>query len=219
MPSLLTNLKLEVPEKLILFRLQFKNDRTRVDDTVRVLIREITLEALSLADPRAVFDRFDISSATDRTVVLNNGPVIESRAIAKLLKNSRQAVLLAGTLGRDISERIKKYSESDLTKAAILDAAASELADEVANAVQRIIAHEGRQAGLIPTFRYSPGYSDWPLSDQPVLLKTLTAGQIGLTCSELFILDPEKSVTALIGLEPGGTGCGNCADCDPSHRH
>ena len=216
MSTLLTNLKIDVPEKLILYRLQFKNQRTQVDESVMALIRQVTNEALALIEPKAVFELSDIDSATPDMTVLKNGFGIESRAVSNILKKSRKAVLLAGTLGQAISDKIREYTATDLTRAAILDAAASELADEIGNRVQEIVAAEARQSGLATTYRFSPGYSDWQLSAQPALLKALSADKIGLTSNASFILYPEKSITAVIGLEPCRTSCENCSACDPS---
>jgi 5-methyltetrahydrofolate--homocysteine methyltransferase len=210
MSVLLTNLKLEVPEKLILYRLQFKNRRTEADDAVLGLIREVTNEALSLVDPRAVYAEFGIASRTAEEVSLTGGPVIRSAAIARLLEACDRAVLLAGTVGEDISARIREYAATDLTRAAVLDAAASEFADEVANRVQFLVRNgTGGKCSRL-TYRFSPGYSDWKLSDQPVLLAALDAGRIGLSCDGSFILQPEKSVTGLIGVEPASPSCSSC---------
>ena len=213
MTTLLTNINLEVPEQLILFRLQFKNKRTTADDSVLRLIHEVTNEALSLTDPKAVYGEYEILSNNGEEVSLAGGLTIRSAAIGRLLARCRRIVLLAGTIGEEITGKINGYAKTDLTRAAILDAAASELADEVANRVQFLVRNEAPSKGFNLTYRFSPGYSDWKLSDQPRLLKTLDAERISLTCGESFILKPEKSVTGLIGLEPAAHDCASCSSC------
>lgn len=51
------------------------------------------------------------------------------------------------------------------------------------------------------TFRFSPGYADFPLEVQPKLLELLDAPRrIGLTVSPGLLLVPTKSVTCVIGV-------------------
>jgi len=49
--------------------------------------------------------------------------------------------------------------------------------------------------------RFSPGYGDWNLTEQEKLFKICGAEKIGLSLTEAFMLEPRKSVTAIIGLE------------------
>lgn len=56
--------------------------------------------------------------------------------------------------------------------------------------------------------RYSPGYGDLSLDVQSSFLKALNAQKtIGLFLSEGGVMQPEKSVTALMGLSHIRTGC------------
>ena len=63
----------------------------------------------------------------------------------------------------------------------------------------------GKNTAGIPclerTFRFSPGYADFPLEVQPKLLELLDAPRrIGLTVSPGLLLVPTKSVTCVIGV-------------------
>jgi len=81
---------------------------------------------------------------------------------------------------------------------------------------------EDLQAGetFALTERFSCGYGDFPLSAQPKILRLLSADtKIGLCSDESFLLSPQKSVTALIGVTKQSApekkhGCGNkCGNC------
>ena len=53
------------------------------------------------------------------------------------------------------------------------------------------------------TFRFSPGYGDYPITLQADFLRLLDAPRkIGLTATEHYLLTPAKSVTAIAGLSP-----------------
>ena len=70
-------------------------------------------------------------------------------------------------------------------------------------------------------WRFSPGYGDWPLEQQPELIRVTKCESIGITLSESKMLVPRKSVTAIIGLYKEVKGSGEaahspngCAACD-----
>ena len=73
---------------------------------------------------------------------------------------------------------------------------------------QKNIEKEAAKDGLFVRPRYSPGYGDLSLDVQSSFLKALNAQKtIGLFLSEGGIMQPEKSVTALMGLSHIRTGC------------
>ena len=79
---------------------------------------------------------------------------------------------------------------------------------------------EAELAGLFPglhrTDRFSPGYGDLPLELQAPLCAALDAQRrIGLTVTPSFLLNPTKSVTAVIGLAavPQKKRIRGCAYC------
>lgn len=75
---------------------------------------------------------------------------------------------------------------------------------------------EGRERGLFPNARYSPGYGDWGLDAQPQMLAAVDAQRrLGLTLTPTLLLVPTKSVTAVIGLfdEPQPTHLRLCSKC------
>ena len=66
---------------------------------------------------------------------------------------------------------------------------------------QKNIEKEAAKDGLFVRPRYSPGYGDLSLDVQSSFLKALNAQKtIGLFLSEGGVMQPEKSVTALMGL-------------------
>ena len=71
---------------------------------------------------------------------------------------------------------------------------------------------------------YSPGYGDWDLGAQPLVLDLLQAPKrLGLTLTAGGMLVPEKSVTALVGIsdrkeEACGQKCMRCTKTDCPFR-
>lgn len=79
---------------------------------------------------------------------------------------------------------------------ALLTLKTAGLKAETANA--RIKSFEEKQNNFV-TRRFSPGYGDRELKTQKDFLKWLGAVQIGISLTEACLMQPEKSVSAVIG--------------------
>lgn len=130
------------------------------------------------------------------------------------LAGCRQAVLICATLGAGIDRMLRVEQVKDMSRAVVLDALASVAIEQVCKQVDTLIAD--RFPDLFQTFRFSPGYGDYPIEMQKYFLTELDAPKkIGLTTNDNYLLIPTKSVTAVLGLsetEPPKRqrGCATC---------
>ena len=98
--------------------------------------------------------------------------------------------------------------------AVLLDALGSSFVEAGCDGTEEEIS--ARFPALHRTDRFSPGYGDLPLDLQPALCAALDAQRrLGLTVTDSLLLNPVKSVTAVIGLSPTPQparirGCGYC---------
>lgn len=96
--------------------------------------------------------------------------------------------------------------------ALVLDALSSAMIERYCDECEQIMRE--RTGGHF-TFRFSPGYGDFPIEVQDAFLRLLSAEKrIGLTATENHILIPRKSVTAVIGI----IGTGTAADGEPPKK-
>ena len=130
------------------------------------------------------------------------------------LKGCTSAILFCATIGAEIDKLIRINQISDMAKAVVLDSLASVAIEQLCNKADEVLAEKYKGSYL--TFRYSPGYGDYPLRVQNEFLKTLDAPRkIGLSANDSFLLTPTKSVTAIIGVSPEPIekkkrGCATC---------
>lgn len=140
--------------------------------------------------------------------------IMGGKDIANHLEGCEKAILMCATLGADIDKLIRINQISNMAKAVVLDSFSSVAVEQVCNKVDEIIAE--KYDGYYMTFRFSPGYGDYPLSLQQDFLRMLDAPRkIGLTTNDSFLLMPSKSVTAVMGLsknpiERKKRGCAIC---------
>ena len=140
---------------------------------------------------------------------------IESKSLERNLKDCSEVILMAATLGVGVDYLIKKVSLTQMSKAVVLQAAASALLEDYVGKEMADLADEYMEQGLFLRPRFSPGYGDLPLDYQKVLFSALNiTRRIGVTLTDSGLMLPQKSVTAVLGISPTPrgqrTGCAHC---------
>ena len=119
--------------------------------------------------------------------------------IRRHLEGCDKAAVMCATLGAEVDRLIRVAQVRDMAQAVVLDAMASAAIEQVCCRVDELIASQ--LPGCFMTFRFSPGYGDYPISLQKTFLRLLDAPRkIGLSASDASLLIPAKSVTAIAGL-------------------
>ena len=125
------------------------------------------------------------------------------------MEGCKEIVVLAATLGSEADRLIKKYSVTDMSKAVVMQACAAAKLEEFCDNIQKRLGY------MRP--RFSPGYGDFPLEYQKLILQLLEAPKkIGLSMTEASMLVPTKSVTAIIGIHNIDENCqkSGCEICN-----
>ncbi len=183
------------------------------DEATLRLIEASFAEIVHTAVPACAVETVEMR-VLENEVILPGEWVVKSRALAKHVRDCKEGILFAATLGAQVDRLLMRSAVSDIAKAAVLQACAAVILEEYADETQKNL----RDMSFM-TDRFSPGYGDWNLKDQEKLLTALNAQKrIGLTCTEHYMLTPTKSITALIGLsEKTVRHCENkCALCTSS---
>lgn len=185
-----------------------------IPQNMEELADECEARLLAEITPKFVWRVFDIENSVEGVEVKNTPLVFKGKDIAEHLRGCERCVLLAATLGGGADAVIRAYEARAMEKAVIADCLASAAIEQVCNAAEREI--QAQLGGYNFTWRFSPGYGDFPLDIQGDFLRVLDAGRrIGLSISESLILIPRKSVTAVMGISEneiskGRRGCGCC---------
>lgn len=197
------NIHIEAPRKDILSRLKFNVHKTRLDGKSLELFERTLGFAMSLCECSGVYRFLDISRKTGSDIVLSDGTKFRSASLAKLLKDSSKVVMMASTVGIGISEETSRLiAEGKGSEAVIVDAAASEIADEVVCQINLICANIAKKDGFkLTKMRFSPGFGDLGVKNQKQFFKSLELEKLGLSLTGSFMIVPEKSVTAILGVE------------------
>ena len=187
----------------------------RGDQDLRQKMAAVARELTGALRPRYIYRVFALKREEERVLLQNTAVVLTGRTALGMLGQCDQAVLLACTLGAPFDAMLRTEQARDMGRAVMLDACASAWVESGCNAAEREIA--SRLPGWYLTDRFSPGYGDLPLSIQGAVCGALDAERrLGLHVSESFLMNPVKSVTAVIGLSRQMQrarirGCGYCS--------
>lgn len=196
--------------------LGYRGSSVSADVRSRVLF---CLDQLTETCPgRDVFRRFPVVPGDGGVTV---GELkIESGELRMHLDGCGEAYLFAATLGARADLLLERYTRTDMSLAAIFQAAAAARVESYCDRVQGQLAGETAGEGLHLRPRYSPGYGDFSIRYQKDILRLLDCPKrIGLSMTESFLLVPTKSVTAVIGITADDTSChiGKCMECGAEH--
>lgn len=185
------------------------------DDAVRADVAAMADRLTAAVQPRYTY-RVCALERTDAGLRLPEADILLPGTDAeKMLAQCGRAVLLACTLGARFDNLLRAEQARDMAGAVILDACGSAWVEAGCDRAEKELA--ARMPDCFLTDRFSPGYGDLPLSLQPEICSALDAQRrLGLHVTEHFLLNPSKSVTAVIGLSdrPQAArirGCGYCA--------
>ena len=124
--------------------------------------------------------------------------------IAAQIARAERLALFLGTLGDGYERLRRSYQDQDEPVLGyVLDAAASEWAEQVAGQVQADLKALAKAQGMTISNRYSPGYCGWKVAEQHRLFDLLPSGFCGVTLNASAMMQPVKSVSGVIGLGRG----------------
>ena len=169
----------------------------------------ITREKLEVLKRYGV-DRISVNPQTMEDAVLQQiGRKHTSAQIAEAFQLAREVDFT--NINMVLIDRTQKR---DMTNALLMDALANTAIEQVCDKAEQRI--QETMPNRYFTWRFSPGYGDFPISEQPNLLAHLNAArQVGIITTETYLMNPRKSVSAIFGcaqhpLPKRRQGCSIC---------
>jgi len=168
-------------------------------------IADLLYQALRLfdqyAEPQAIIREL---SSEDFSLVLNGeGNNAIDAPLYDIYMSADSLAMFAVTIGEKISDEISRlFRVSDFALGAMLDTAASEGTDNLANFLESsykasLQVRSGSNSSLV-TMRFSPGYCGWDISGQLKLFEFLKPDKIGIRLNQSFLMQPLKSISGVI---------------------
>ena len=184
------------------------------DKAVLELISSCVAELEAGISPKHIYREFPLQVSGE---TIDGGCFqTKSKALGKNLKDCESIILFAATLGTGADYLLGRYSRIKMSRAVVMQAAATALLEEYCDRICRQLSKEYEKQERFLRPRFSPGYGDFSLEVQPKLLDALEAGKrLGIKLTDSLLMLPSKSVTAVLGVSkiPGKCRVQGCEVC------
>jgi hypothetical protein len=208
-------LQLSLHEENILKMLGVPADKA--DSYVLGLIRELIQQCLEIATPLAGWSLFKEPRfiPDPGSMILAEKTFHLNRIVNAALGKSTEIAVFIGTCGKKVEALSKQLiKDGHLLEGLVADLIGSEIAEGIAEYIHKSIAHEMAERGVRVTNRYSPGYCNWPVSDQQQLFGLMGNNNCQVHLTKTSLMVPIKSVSGIIGVgkevENAGYTCDIC---------
>lgn len=168
-------------------------------EELRAQVLRIAADLMEQIQPRYCYRVVSVVRAMDGLLLPEAGVTLTGKTAFLMLGQCEKAVLLACTLGAEFDTLLRTEQARDIANAVILDVCGSAWVEAGCDEAERELA--ARLEGFYLTDRFSPGYGDLPLEIQPGVCAALdTTRRLGLYVTDSLLLNPAKSVTAILGI-------------------
>ena len=160
-----------------------------------------------LIKPRVHFKKHKIQEISPGVVHLETDLSLKSPKLSRTMRGSQEIVCFVGTIGRGIEKEIKKLvNKKRLADAYVLDAIGSVLVENLVDQFQSRLDQHYQTQNKTTGLRFSPGYCDWPVTEQKKLFELLESEKARVELTESCLMQPRKSISGVFGLYSCETG-------------
>lgn len=201
---------------------RFSNSKSGILEDLSDMMEELAIPTLSYSINK-------IEHIENKSVYLQGGIQLKSHILAKVAEHCNEIVSFIATIGSGVEEEVARLTNVNrLSEAYMLDHLGSLNVEHAVNAFHNSMKRRNRAKGYDVTLRFSPGYCDWPITEQKKLFLLLDCETTGITLTESCLMHPRKSISGVFGLFPMDTNqnispynpCETCTkrDCNARRR-
>lgn len=205
----LDNREIKIDKKEVLRYLGY--GKNKADNAVLEKIEDIIKQMTNCLSLRASYEKYPLILMDD---MLCFGSIKTASAdLKRNLSGCTEVIVFCATIGIDADRIISKCgvtSPADMVIAQSVGATFIEAWCDI------LCNRFSKMEGKVLKPRFSPGYGDFPISEQKELLNMVDASRkIGVTLTESLLMMPSKSVSAIVGVGGETTHAkGGCKKCD-----
>ncbi len=159
--------------------------------------------AQTLDDIRATYrfvERVELKRDTGE-LILNETSFYVGKILLKELRNSTRAALFICTAGESISNQSKALMMGDDPMLGfVYDVMGTFIAEAAGEKLAESLRPEIEQRGEKMTNLYSPGHTEWSVSEQHRLFDLFEGQTCGVSLTPSALMSPVKSVSGVIGI-------------------
>jgi hypothetical protein len=190
-----------------------------IDDELNSRIEAVAAKCERTIEPKYCYNVYEIKETDEGIELLGTGVTFLGQDIANHMKGATHCAVMAATIGMGVERELMRMEYKSVSDALIFNAACTCLIEQVADRCEAEIIKLAKSRDMTTDYRYSPGYGDFPLGQQPDVLRLVCADtRIGINLTESMLMIPRKSVSAVIPMFPKGVrqkrSTRTCANCN-----
>lgn len=165
------------------------------------LAKKYIEKARETFNAKAVYERFPVKVYGDGNIDMPYG-TIRSESLTRNLEGCSDIYIFAATIGANFDRMMQRARAMSMSEAAILQAVGAAAVEELCDLLNKELDKKALDNEEILRPRFSPGYGDLELNNQLGVFAVLSPYRYtGITLNDSLLMSPEKSVTAIIGIE------------------
>lgn len=188
----------------------------KLSPSLKKKVKKLKDKSSRIIKPRIHFKKHKIHTVSSGGVQLENDHCLRSPKLSRTVRGSQEIVCFVGTVGRGIEREIKRLErQKRLSEAYILDAMGSVLVENLVDQFHSHLDKHYKSQNKALGLRFSPGYCDWPVTEQKKLFELLEPHKAGVELTESCLMQPRKSISGVIPLFPADNGHQQQSDYNP----
>ncbi|NQT09622.1 MAG: hypothetical protein HQ573_00405 [Desulfobacteraceae bacterium] len=209
------NFQIEVDNERLL-RFLGSSGNKNVSPAVQQKIDRFSDRLEELVTPRINFKLKPLASVKKDGVLLHDQTWLKSPKLSRTFRSAKKVCFFIATIGHDLERKVSECMEKNrYADAYVLDAMGSLVVENVTDQFHLRMERYYQARGQAVTLRFSPGYCDWSLREQPDVFNQFEdPGNLGVTLSNTCLMTPRKSVSGVFGIVPKN-GDQTIADYNP----
>ena len=176
---------------------------SRFSRSTKEKIKDMEDVLIDRMKPSIYYLEREIDSVRKGSIHLQGGPVFKSTKLSKTMKGCEKVICFIATLGNSIDNKIKDLmNQNRFSDAYVLDAMGSVAVENMVDRFHKREAEKYNRKSQGITLPFSPGYCDWPLTDQKKIFKFFDSFKLNVVLSESCLMSPRKSISGVFGVTP-----------------
>lgn len=173
------------------------------DDYLMTTINNAIDIGLELVKPCASYCIYNnpLFNMQEKTTTIEQHQFNTGAVVTAMLKRSKALAFFICTAGSEIEKLSKReMAAGNGLEGLIFDLIGSELAENITETLHQHIQKKVEIIGQKVSNRFSPGYCNWPVSEQHQLFELLKNNTCGVSLNASALMSPVKSVSGIIGI-------------------
>lgn len=205
-PIVINNIPFTIEEERVLRELRISKIsslKEMPEQNIARYIKKAIDTGYGLIEPKAIYRTYRLIQEEGKPPAVEGWPgLFFGKKVVEMLFPCHYVTLLLTTIGPKLPAMSDAIIKTEPTDGFYLEYVGGWMADYMADRVEERVQAECAKMGYSLTFRYAPGYGDWTLDAQPMIMKMLESEKIGVRLNEANIMIPRKSVSAALGWIP-----------------